>query len=125
MLSKHLFLSTMDKCDASKNDEIVQGYEALLRVGIRNRAEAVGHMRSEDGFLKYKNGDQAILIKHIHSGKNTSSMYINFCIFSHLHIIYIIQGTIKTISYSVELIVATYKQMTISFTNLVHRLRIY
>ena len=106
MLSKHLFLSTVDKCDACKKDEIVQGYDTLLRVGIRNRAEAVGHMRSEDRFLKDKNGDPAILTKHIHSGKNNSSMYINFCIFSHLHIIYIIQGTIKTISYSVELIVA-------------------
>ena len=55
MLSKHLFLSTVDKCDACKKDEIVQGYDALLRVGIRNRAEAVGHMRSEDRFLKDKN----------------------------------------------------------------------
>ena len=28
MLSKHLFLSTMDKCDESKMNEFIKGYDA-------------------------------------------------------------------------------------------------
>ena len=76
MLSKHLFLSTMDKCDESKMNDFIKGYDALLRVGIRNKAEAVGHnMMSEDGFLKDKNGDPIILIKYITNGKDRTTIF--------------------------------------------------
>ena len=103
MLSKHLFLSTMDKCDESKKDEFVKGYDALLRVGIRNKAETVGHnMINENGFLKDENGIPTILMKHINNGKDHTtnfylSTYFTFCIIcSDVYIIHQ-QGIIRMI----------------------------